>query len=153
MYCARHPNTETSLRCGKCNQPICAKCAVQTPVGARCPDCAKVSRLPVFQVSIKGYSKALGVGLGTAVVFGLIWGLIAPHLAGFGYLLALLAGYILGLLISRVVNRKRSTGLQVISGGSTLLCFGIAVAFGLHVSLFSLIALAAGVVLAAGQFR
>ncbi|MBN9389452.1 MAG: hypothetical protein J0I20_15595 [Chloroflexi bacterium] len=39
-YCARHPNVETLLRCGRCNTPICPRCMVHSGVGIRCPDCA-----------------------------------------------------------------------------------------------------------------
>ncbi len=153
MYCARHSKVETNLRCGKCGDPICPKCAVQTPVGARCPNCARLTRLPVFQVSITGYLKAVGVGLGAAVILGVAWGLLAPFLAGFGYLLVLLAGYLISGLMSRVVNRKRSIGLQVISGGSTAICYLVAIVFGLCLSLYSLIALAAGIFLAVSRFK
>ena len=27
IFCYRHPNVETSLRCNRCNKPICVKCA------------------------------------------------------------------------------------------------------------------------------
>jgi len=37
--CYRHSQTETSLRCNRCNKYICAKCAQRSPVGFRCPDC------------------------------------------------------------------------------------------------------------------
>ena len=33
LYCANHPTIATSLRCNRCNKPICHKCAVLTPVG------------------------------------------------------------------------------------------------------------------------
>lgn len=39
--CYRHPETETGLRCNRCNKFICPKCAVRTPVGFRCPDCIR----------------------------------------------------------------------------------------------------------------
>ena len=41
LYCANHPQTPTSLRCNKCGKPICARCAVRTPVGYRCKDCVR----------------------------------------------------------------------------------------------------------------
>jgi hypothetical protein len=41
-YCARSPDVETDLRCGRCDVPICPSCLIQTPVGIRCPDCAEV---------------------------------------------------------------------------------------------------------------
>lgn len=41
MTCARHQAIETTLKCSKCETPICPKCAVLTPVGYRCPDCGQ----------------------------------------------------------------------------------------------------------------
>ncbi|MFA4835808.1 MAG: B-box zinc finger protein, partial [Dehalococcoidia bacterium] len=120
MYCARHPKVETNLRCGKCEQPICPKCVVQTPVGARCPDCAKLTRLPIFQVSILDHLKAVGVGLGLALSSGTAWGIIGPDIPLFSYLIALAVGYMIGELGSLSVNRKRGAGLQVIFGVSVL---------------------------------
>jgi hypothetical protein len=38
-YCATHPGVETSLRCNRCNKPICPRCAVRTPTGYRCREC------------------------------------------------------------------------------------------------------------------
>ncbi|HEX2914551.1 MAG TPA: B-box zinc finger protein [Chloroflexia bacterium] len=40
VYCARHPEVETGLRCGRCDTPICPRCMVHADVGIRCPDCA-----------------------------------------------------------------------------------------------------------------
>lgn len=42
MYCYRHPDRETLLRCGRCDRPICSECQVRHPVGIRCPECAPV---------------------------------------------------------------------------------------------------------------
>ena len=41
LYCANHPDVETSLRCNKCNKPICPRCAVHTPTGYRCRECVR----------------------------------------------------------------------------------------------------------------
>ena len=51
MKCAAHPDTETGLSCGRCDTPICPRCLVETPVGARCRKCANVRRLPTYSVS------------------------------------------------------------------------------------------------------
>ena len=37
--CAYHPTVEATLRCNRCDKPICIKCAVRTPVGYRCKAC------------------------------------------------------------------------------------------------------------------
>ena len=42
--CARHPASETRLRCARCDTPICPRCAVEAPIGLRCPDCGKTDR-------------------------------------------------------------------------------------------------------------
>jgi membrane associated rhomboid family serine protease len=44
--CYRHPNRETGVSCSNCGKPICPDCMTATPVGMRCPDCAR-QRTPV----------------------------------------------------------------------------------------------------------
>ena len=41
LFCANHPDRETSLRCNRCEKPICSKCAVRTPTGYRCKECVR----------------------------------------------------------------------------------------------------------------
>jgi membrane associated rhomboid family serine protease len=48
--CYRHTNRETGVSCSSCGRPICPDCMTPTPVGMRCPECARertrVRRLP-----------------------------------------------------------------------------------------------------------
>lgn len=39
--CYRHPNRETGVSCSNCERPICPDCMTPTPVGMRCPECAR----------------------------------------------------------------------------------------------------------------
>jgi membrane associated rhomboid family serine protease len=39
--CYRHPSRETGVSCSNCGNPICPDCMTATPVGMRCPDCAR----------------------------------------------------------------------------------------------------------------
>ena len=39
--CYRHPSEETGVSCSSCGRPICPDCMTPTPVGMRCPECAK----------------------------------------------------------------------------------------------------------------
>jgi membrane associated rhomboid family serine protease len=39
--CYRHPGRTTYLSCSDCGKPICVDCSIDTPVGQKCPDCAK----------------------------------------------------------------------------------------------------------------
>jgi membrane associated rhomboid family serine protease len=41
--CYRHPKRETGVRCSNCERPICPDCMTSTPVGMRCPECARQS--------------------------------------------------------------------------------------------------------------
>ncbi len=113
--CAAHPDVETALRCGKCGKPICPKCMVQTPVGARCRECAKLYKLPTYRVSGIFYLRAAGTALGVAIVIGVVWGIINNFLSFFllNLILAAGVGYGIGELVGLSVNRKRSPWLAV----------------------------------------
>jgi membrane associated rhomboid family serine protease len=39
--CYRHPDRETGVSCSSCDRPICPDCMTPTPVGMRCPECAR----------------------------------------------------------------------------------------------------------------
>jgi membrane associated rhomboid family serine protease len=39
--CYRHPTRETGVACSSCGRPICPDCMTSTPVGMRCPECAR----------------------------------------------------------------------------------------------------------------
>lgn len=40
-HCYRHPDRETNVSCASCERPICPDCMTVTPVGMRCPECAR----------------------------------------------------------------------------------------------------------------
>lgn len=127
--CKRHPGIETNLFCAKCGDPICPRCMVQTPVGARCPSCARLSRVPTYNVSWIYYLRAVGAGLGLAIVCGLIWGFLRDLIPFF--LLDLIIGgaigYSIGEGIGLSVNRKSGTGLAIIGGLAVVLSFLISI--------------------------
>jgi membrane associated rhomboid family serine protease len=39
--CYRHSGRETNVACSNCGRPICPDCMTVTPVGMRCPECAR----------------------------------------------------------------------------------------------------------------
>lgn len=39
--CYRHADRETGVSCSSCGRPICPDCMTPTPVGMRCPECAR----------------------------------------------------------------------------------------------------------------
>ena len=125
MKCAKHLDIETSLKCGKCGKPICVKCLVQTPVGARCKECAGVRQLPTFRVSGGYYLKGAGAALGMAIVTGLAWGAIDSVMPIFylGLILAGAVGYAIGEVVSLSVNRKRGFWLAVFGGAAVVISY------------------------------
>ncbi len=84
VACARHPETETALRCSSCETPICPRCLIQSPVGARCPDCARVVRSPIYTLSASGYARAAAAAVIGGLVIGVIWtSVLLPFQFGF----------------------------------------------------------------------
>jgi MFS family permease len=109
LFCANHPNRETTLRCNRCGKPICASCAVHTPVGYRCREClsgqqkvfenARQIDLPTAVVVA-----AVCVGLATAVLRYLdFWGLFVAPVAGGG----------IAEIVRWAVRRRRSRNLAL----------------------------------------
>ena len=160
MKCATHSEIETNLKCGKSGKPICPKCMVQTPVGARCRDCARLYKLPTYRVSTRYYLRAIGTALGVAIVCGVAWGAIMA-VVPFFYLNLLLApgvGYAIGGVVGLSVNRKRGTGLAIVAGIAmavsylvNILVWGLP--FGLLRIVLDLVALALGIYVAVTRLR
>jgi len=159
--CATHPEVETNLRCGKCGKPICPKCMVQTPVGARCPDCARLYKLPTYRVPTTYYLRGTGTALGMAIVCGLVWGVINGFVALF-YLNLILAagtGYAIGEVVSLSVNRKSSRGLAAVGGIAVVIAYLINIfSFGaLPITpfriIFDLISIGVGIYVAVNRLR
>jgi len=158
MKCATHPDVETNLRCGKCDKPICPRCMVQTPVGARCRECARLYKLPTYRVSRIYYLRAAGAAIGIAGVCGVLWGLldgIIPFFYIFNIMLGGAVGYVCAQIIGLAVNRKRGTGLAVIASFSVLLSYltALFVPWGLHFSFFDIVAIGAGIFVAVSIIR
>jgi hypothetical protein len=91
---------------------------VQTPVGARCPDCARLYKLPTYRISTRYYLVAAGAALGMAAACGAAWGAIewATPFFSLNLLLAPAAGFAIGEVVGLSVNRKRGRGLAVVGG-------------------------------------
>jgi predicted outer membrane lipoprotein len=146
---------ESTLVCCKCGEVICPECAVQTPVGFRCRDCANITKLPTFRVGTRHYVIAVILGLVLAVVFGIIWALIVPSMPYLNLLIGPAVGAGIGELISLAVNRKRGLWLAIIAGGSMGLCYLIEVLahWGMGFYIFDLVGLGLSIVTAAGMLR
>ena len=114
MQCARHPEIETGLACGRCETAICPKCVVMTDVGARCPTCAPTRKLPQFEVGpiwlLRGAAAALIAGLALGTVWHI---LLAGRLGFFSLMVAFAIGYAVAEAVSLATNRKAGPPLQI----------------------------------------
>ena len=164
-YCPRHRTTQTNLRCGRCDELICPRCLVHTPVGARCVDCARPKRLPTFDVTGIYLARAiaasgiLGIVGGSAIAFLSVFLFRVPFLE----LAALVGmGFGIGEGTSLAVNRKRGRVLRFVSGGGVLVAYitisALSSAFGtfnpvfVRGLLFGLVALGISIYLAVSRF-
>ncbi len=130
-YCATHTNVETGLSCGRCGRYICPRCMIQTPVGSRCNDCARVRKTPVFDVSATQYLLAAVAAVGLGGLLGVVGAILRLEFGHFPFVTGILAagiGYLLGEAVSRVTNRKRGLGLSLIAGAGIAVAFAVAMA-------------------------
>ncbi|NCP87453.1 MAG: hypothetical protein CO094_09960 [Anaerolineae bacterium CG_4_9_14_3_um_filter_57_17] len=107
VFCANHPDVEASLRCNRCDKPICVKCAVHTPTGYRCKECVRAQQktfdttLPADYV-FGALVAAIGSGIGAFLVS------LVGFIGFFGLLIVPAAATALGAAIAEVV--RRATG-------------------------------------------
>ena len=125
-HCHWHPGVETGLTCGTCGKAMCTQCMVQAPVGIRCRECGKATKMPTYDVQPTYYARAAGVAIAIAVGGGLLWALFSAVFGGIPFFASLVSigiGYGAGELISRSVNHKRGPGLAWLAAGSVLGAF------------------------------
>ncbi|MDM8520601.1 tetratricopeptide repeat protein [Anaerolineales bacterium HSG6] len=121
LYCYRHPETETGLRCNRCNKSICAKCAKRTPVGFRCSECIREQEDKYYTGSNSDYLVAAVISFPLAF-FGVA--LFTQLLSGFGFFGLLFAFFgtpvVTGFIAEAVrwgVSKRRSRYLGHVVAG------------------------------------
>ena len=68
--CYRHPSRETGVSCSSCGRPICPDCMTPTPVGMRCPECARQRTKVQTMASTRSDPRVtVGIIIVCAVVF------------------------------------------------------------------------------------
>lgn len=117
MYCANHPDVETTLRCNKCGKPICARCAVRTPTGYRCKECVR-GQQKIFDTAqwldyVLGFAAAAVLSFLASLLMGVISGIAGI----FGWIIVIIASPTAGVIIAegaRYATRKhRSRPLYI----------------------------------------
>lgn len=103
LFCYRHPNRETSLRCISCDRPICGRCAQHTPVGYRCPTCIREAQDVFYSATPLDYIVVTVVALPLSVLAGF---LVSRFGGGFFFIfLMFFIGGAIGRFIGRVAHR------------------------------------------------
>ncbi len=112
LYCYIHPNRATSLRCNRCDRPICAQCAIRTPTGYRCPECVREQQKKFDTAEWYDYIVAFVVAaIGSGIASGLIY-LVSGFF--FGLLVLFIApgaGVFIGNIVLRFIRNRRSRPL------------------------------------------
>jgi hypothetical protein len=119
--CSYHPNVLTRLRCSRCEKPICPRCMVASPVGYRCPDCARGPRPAIYQTSATGLARAIVAGAVVAAAVGVLWG----YFPDWSFYCALLLGFGVAESMAWAANYKRGRDLQI--AAMSCIALGIAI--------------------------
>ncbi len=116
LFCYRHPDRETWVRCGRCERPICTQCALQGPVGFRCRECGKPARDPMTSFTpvqlVGGFAASFGGGLLAAAISGM-FGFFALFVAFF-------AGGLIVEAITRITGYKMGATMDAIVYGGII---------------------------------
>ena len=115
LTCINHPKVETYLRCNRCNEPICTKCAIQTPVGYRCPDCVR-NQQKVFYTDFRPIHYLIAAIV--ALPLSLIAGWLIPSLGWFAIILGPLAGGAIANVTHWAIGRRRGQYTWLVVCGS-----------------------------------
>jgi hypothetical protein len=107
MYCYRHPDRETRLRCSRCDKPICTRCAIKTPTGYRCPDCVRSQQKIFDTAKTSDYLIAFII----AAVLSFIGSRLTSRVGFFTILIAPAAGAIIAGAVRAATGRRRSKTL------------------------------------------
>ena len=111
LYCVNHPQTETRLRCNRCGNPICPKCAVQTPVGFRCKQCVKGQQAVFYSATSLDYLIAVVIGLVASTIAAFIISAVGLF---FTFFLAPVAGGVIAEVVRWATGRRRGRRMWLV---------------------------------------
>lgn len=102
---------DSRLSCMECNQPICANCMIQCPVGFRCKTCVGSVKNPSGSTSPLSVPKTLGMVTAVGCAGGWVMPFISvPYLSCFiCFFLGLFAGRWLATVIDYKLGAKVGT--------------------------------------------
>jgi len=110
--CAYHPGRPATLRCNRCDRPICAKCAVLTPVGYRCKECVR-GQQKIFETA-RWYDFAIAFVV--SAVAAALGSLVVSFVGFFVFFIAPSIGVGTAEIVRRAVRHRRSRYLPLVAG-------------------------------------
>jgi hypothetical protein len=112
--CSFHPGVQTEVRCSECDRYICPKCMVPTPVGYKCPVCAKPAR---SQYVVVKPDQLLRASLAGGAV-GILGGIVLAYVPLFGIFSGLIWGAATAEAARRASggHREWAVGLVAVAG-------------------------------------
>lgn len=127
LFCYRHPDRATSLRCYKCSRPICMECTNKTPVGYLCPDCQREAEDGFFNARPIDNLLVVLAALPLSLLAGLLITLIG---GGFFFILLVLigggaVGSLIGRLSKRIIGNRRGRYIPYIVAACLIIGVGI----------------------------
>ena len=111
LYCYRHPERETFVRCGRCDQPICMGCAMQGPVGLRCKTCGKPARDALASLR----PSQVAIGLLVAAGLSAVVGYFGAQFGWFMIVVGFFAGSVIAEALDRTIGIKRGPRVLAIA--------------------------------------
>lgn len=123
LVCYRHPQRPTSLRCYKCNQPICSECTVKTPVGYLCPTCYREMEDQFFNARPTDYLLAALVALPLGLLAGF---LVMQFSRGLFFIIIMFfiggaVGGLIGRITKRVIGGRRGRYIPHLVAGCVII--------------------------------
>lgn len=110
LACKNHPDRQTTLRCYRCNEPICKDCAKRTSVGYLCPQCVYAAEEKFFTATVRDYI----VGAVISLVLSSIAAWFASILGFWVIFVAAAVGTLIGTATFYAVGRRRGRYLPYI---------------------------------------
>lgn len=110
----------TAIACSACERPVCTDCMVTTPVGMKCPECAKLparARAAVPPVKLAAGCAVAGACAGAIVV-------AAPYVFQLAFV-SLFVAYALGILSTEAVRRAAGGFRDVTLARVTTMAVGV----------------------------
>lgn len=138
--CYRHPQTETALRCTRCDRYICPRCANRTPVGYICPECLRAQENRFFTGGIGDYGLAVIIALPLSLLAAFIFSSFIARIGFFSLWIALFGAPFAGGIIAEAVRwgvqKRRSRYLGRIVAGCLIASIAPFLIFNLLIGFF-----------------